>query len=166
MRVKAGKYVKGAVLEIAVAIDESIGMLSLTNDRLFTILKQYNPSNKPEIKLIVMDARKLSLPSNKYDSVIDTFSLCVISQPIEAVKEMKRVVKDDGLIILLENSRSSTEFIGRIQDITEPIITPFSKGCRWNENINELARSAGLRLVSSYSIQQGTIYLGVYKLNS
>ena len=65
-------------------------------------------------------------------------------------------------VILLENSISTNDQLARIQDITEPIVTPFSKGCRWNVNIPSLAKQAGLELKSSNSIQLGTIMYGVY----
>lgn len=66
-------------------------------------------------------------------------------------------------VVLLENSISTNLFLARVQDSTEPIITPFSKGCRWNVNIPSLAKQAGLELKEGEDIQLGTIMYGVYK---
>ena len=176
MRSKASDYVNDNVLEIAIGtglqsefydwnriksfsgIDNSVGMLDQANNKINTINKNKNIP----IELKSMDAKKLSYESNKFDTVIDTFSMCVFSEPSEILKEMVRVVKDDGKIILLENSVSRNPTIKIIQDIFEPIVTPFSKGCKWNVNVPELAKNQGLKEVDYIAIQSGTIMLGIY----
>ena len=41
----------------------------------------------------------------QYDAVIDTFSLCVINDPLSAIREMKRVVKPSGDITMRQYRR-------------------------------------------------------------
>lgn len=66
-------------------------------------------------------------------------------------------------IVLLENSRSLLPVIGTFQDLTEPLITPSAKGCRWNVDVAALAEGVGgLKLQSYQSTQLGTISLSVY----
>ncbi|CAN0407835.1 unnamed protein product, partial [Ectocarpus sp. 13 AM-2016] len=36
------------------------------------------------VKLSVMDAENLGFPSEAFDTVVDTFSLCVFSDPVRA----------------------------------------------------------------------------------
>jgi ubiquinone/menaquinone biosynthesis C-methylase UbiE len=115
------------------------------------------------IRLVQGDARDMTFPNESFDTVIDTFSLCVAEDPIRLVQEMKRVVKPGGQIVLLENTRSDNSVLGALQDLTEPLVTPLSKNCRWNTNVPALAREAGLQLeqpVESSSL--GTLMLGVY----
>lgn len=66
-------------------------------------------------------------------------------------------------VILLENSLSLNPLLAKVQDFTEAIITPLSKGCRWNVNIPALAKEAGLEFKEGKDIQLGTIMYGVYK---
>ena len=67
-------------------------------------------------------------------------------------------------IILLENSRSTAFPLGAIQDLLEPLVTPLSKGCRWNVNVPELAKSTGLRAVGETSDNLfGTLFLGTFE---
>lgn len=64
------------------------------------------------------DATQLPLQSGAYDTVVDTFSLCVIPDPLAALKEMARVVRpaaQGGRVLLLEHSRSSNPLLGAYQ---------------------------------------------------
>ena len=175
IRNEAGKQVSGNVLEIAIGtalqsdyydwnkitsfngIDNSIGMLDKASDKIKGISQ-----NKVPIQLTTMDATKLKFESNKFDTVIDTFSMCVFPEPSDVLKEMIRVVKDDGKIILLENSVSTNPILKTIQNIFEPIVTPFSKDCKWNVDIPQLAKEEGLQNIKYLDIQSGTIMLGIY----
>ena len=88
--------------------------------------------------------------------------MCVIEDPLAALQEMRRVVKADGVVVLLENSISTNPILAQLQDLTEPFITPLSKNCRWNVNIPALAAQAGLIEQSNESIQAGTILLQTF----
>ena len=91
-----------------------------------------------------------------------TFSFCVFDEPEKVMREMKRVVRPNGKVVLLENSRSTLGPLAAIQDLTEPVVTPLSKNCRWNVNVPKLAKEAGLKLEKSETAQAGTIFYGVY----
>jgi methyltransferase OMS1 len=179
MRKEAAHFISGKVLEVNVGtglqsqyynwealssftgVDSSEGMLIEARNRIPSLASTSNSNIK--VNLQQMDTTQLQYSDNQFDSVIDTFSLCVIENPLSALKEMSRVSKPDGNVILLENSISTNPVLAQIQDSTEPLITPFSKGCKWNVRIPELARQAGLELKSSNSIQLGTISLGIYQ---
>ena len=158
LRELASTYVRGDVLEICIGtalqsefydwtritsfkgVDSSAEMLKLAQSRV----SQLTDSAKIPRDLILNDVKSLPFKDSEFDSVIDTFSLCVIDDPLEIVREMKRVTKPSGKVILVENSRSTIPWVGFLQDITEPIITPFSKNCKWNTNVPKLAKEAGL----------------------
>lgn len=167
--------VKGDVLEVAVGSglqNQYYDWIIITkyvgvdlSDEMMSIARMRIPeSNKILSSFKTMDAKSLQFPDNSFDSVIDTFSLCVIDDPQQAVKEMTRVVKpNSGRIILLENTLSDNAILGMFQQITEPLITPFSKGCRWNVNVPQIAKSNGLNLVEPpVSTALGTLRLDVY----
>lgn len=175
LRMLGGVYVFGDVLEIAIGtglqsdyyiqnklssftgIDTSSGMLKEAAEKIKLSL----PGVKSSLK--IMDAEKLEFADNSFDSVIDTYSLCVIDQPETTVKEMVRVVKKGGTVVLVENSLSNNFLLGKFQDITEPLLTPFSKGCKWNVNVPALAKKSGLKLVKEDSRSLGLLYLGIFR---
>lgn len=66
-------------------------------------------------------------------------------------------------LILLENSRSTVAPLALLQDVLEPVITPMSKNCKWNVNVPQLTKDAGLIQDTYEGSQYGTIMLGTYK---
>ena len=65
--------------------------------------------------------------------------------------------------MLVENTRSSLGILAKLQDVFEPIVTPMSKGCRWNDDIFAIAKEQDLLIEHSDSKLLGTITLGVFK---
>ena len=92
------------------------------------------------------DAEALEFPDNSFDTVISTLSTCSFYNPITALKEIRRVCKPDGKILLLEHGRSTWEWVGRYQDnhVHQQIE---QGGCRWNQEPQELVKEAGLRIL-------------------
>eukprot|EP00510_Aplanochytrium_minuta_P002865 CAMPEP_0184026192 /NCGR_PEP_ID=MMETSP0954-20121128/13349_1 /TAXON_ID=627963 /ORGANISM="Aplanochytrium sp, Strain PBS07" /LENGTH=203 /DNA_ID=CAMNT_0026310299 /DNA_START=54 /DNA_END=662 /DNA_ORIENTATION=- len=59
----------------------------------------------------IADAHQLPFPDATFDTVVDTFGLCSLENPETALREMKRVCKPAGKILLLEHGRSSYEWL-------------------------------------------------------
>ncbi|MBI2632365.1 class I SAM-dependent methyltransferase, partial [Candidatus Pacearchaeota archaeon] len=113
------KQAKGKVLEIGIGtganlkyyptdceitgIDLSKGMLT----------KAENKAAKLGIKINLRegDAENLPFKKEEFDSVVDTLGLCIYPNPIRALKEMKKVCKKKGRILLLEHGISNRQFI-------------------------------------------------------
>ena len=158
LRKRASNFVRGDVLEICIGtalqsdfydwtaissfkgVDSSAEMIKLAQLRL----NQLSDTSPIPKDLILHDVKSLPFRDSVFDTVIDTFSLCVVDDPLEVIREMKRVTKPRGKVILVENSRSNIPLLGFFQDVSEPIITPLSKNCRWNTDVPKLAQEAGL----------------------
>ncbi len=92
------------------------------------------------------DAEALQFADSSFDTVISTLSTCSFFNPIPALREMRRVCKPEGKILLMEHGRSSWEWLGRYQDnhVHQQIETG---GCRWNQEPQELVKEAGLHIL-------------------
>jgi len=103
---------KGARGEVdkLIAIDLSPGMLLQAKTKSAGL-----SLDESQIEFRTMDAEQLDFPDNTFDTVVDTFSLCVFPDPVAALREMKRVCKPDGRILLLENSISDNSFLAAYQ---------------------------------------------------
>ena len=89
------------------------------------------------------DAEDLDFPTDHFDTVTSTMTLCTFINPASALREMSRVCKPDGKILLMEHGRSSTEWIARWQDRREHQHAK-QVGCHWNREPLEIATEAGL----------------------
>lgn len=96
----------------------------------------------------VMDAEQLGLRDHCFDTVVDTMGLCTFPEPVAALREMARVCRPGGRILLLEHGRSDREWIGRWQDRRADRHARHL-GCRWNRDPLDLVRQAGLRVFTA-----------------
>src|SRR5262249_43547052 len=97
-------------------------------------------------KFEVMNAEHLSFADESVDTVVDTLSLCTFPNPVATLKELRRVCRKSGRLLLLEHGRSERGWIGRFQDRrAEKHAEPL--GCQWNREPLQLVEQSGLRIV-------------------
>lgn len=95
--------------------------------------------------LFEMDAQSLAFPDDSFDTVISSLSTCTFPDPLTALREMNRVCRPDGGVLLLEHGRSSVEPIRRFQDWRAD--AHFEKHrCRWTQEPREIMSESPLSL--------------------
>ncbi|WP_130807849.1 class I SAM-dependent methyltransferase [Senegalia massiliensis] len=100
------------------------------SEKMLEKAKQKN-SNKDNIKIIEMDAENMEFDDNTFDTVITSCVFCSVPDPIKGLKEIRRVCKNNGKIIMLEHMRSDKKVIGGFMDIINFIPVNI-----WGANIN------------------------------
>ncbi|KAK3839650.1 MAG: S-adenosyl-L-methionine-dependent methyltransferase [Linnemannia gamsii] len=104
-----------------------------------------------------MNAAAIPYPDQSFDTVIDTFGLCSFEDPVQVLREMKRVLKPGGKLLLLEHGNSHWGFMKDMQ--AKKLDRHVHKyGCYWNREIGELVQDAGLKVVEQERSQLGTVY--------
>ena len=110
------------------------------------------------IPFLIMDGEALAFPDQSFDTVVSSLTLCTFPDPIAALREMARVCRVDGRILLLEHGRSDREWLGRWQDRrADRHAKPL--GCRWNREPLDLVRQAELTLITSRRYFGGVFHL-------
>lgn len=148
---------KGDVLEVGVGTGinlkfydtsqvHSLTALDISEKMLEQAKSKRSLLGGTESTFVQGSVEELPFPDDTFDTVIDTFSLCVYSDPGKAIAEMKRVVKKDGNVLLLEHVRSKVPMLGAYQDLTAESVATLGKGCYWNQNVDAILRSNGLTI--------------------
>lgn len=103
-----------------------------------------------------MDAENLALPDASFDTVVDSYGLCSFDDPLQALREMARVCKPDGRILLLEHGRSPFAWLNSWLLDRTATSHAWKYGCTWNRDISQLVEEAGLVIHSHKRKHFGT----------
>lgn len=112
-----------------------------------------------KVKLQLGDVQQLDFPDGKFDSAVATFVFCSVPDPVLGLRELKRVVKPGGHILLLEHMRSPNPFLGTLMDFLNPLILRMM-GANINRKTVDNVRNAGLEIVMAEDLGAG----GIFKL--
>src|SRR5262249_54436236 len=97
-------------------------------------------------------------PSNIFDAVVTTLTMCSIEDIDRALAEIHRTLKPGGQLLFLEHGRANNHGVTRWQDLLTLITRPLNGGCRINRPIATLIRDAGFDIS-----QMRTAYAGFIK---
>ena len=118
-----------------VGIDFSPGMLARARRK---------PCRVPH-SLLEMDAQALGFSDASFDTVLATCVFCTVPDPLQGLREARRVCRPDGRILLLEHVRIDHPLIGPLMDLLDPV-SVLIVGTHINRRTVENARQAGLRV--------------------
>ncbi len=104
--------------------------------------KKYNK----EVNLLEMDIQDLDFEDNYFDFIVTSCVFCSVPDPVKGLKELKRVLKEDGRIIMLEHMRSQNEFVGKMMDWFN-WVSLYTWGANINRKTIKNIERAGLKLV-------------------
>lgn len=124
-------------LEIS-AIDFSPKMIQEAKKKA----KKYNKN----VNLLEMDIQNLNFEDNYFDLIVTSCVFCSVPDPVKGLKELKRVLKKDGRIIMLEHMRSRNELVGKLMDWFN-WVSLYTWGANINRKTIENIEKAGLKLV-------------------
>jgi ubiquinone/menaquinone biosynthesis C-methylase UbiE len=96
------------------------------------------------IDLREMDVQKLAFPDASFDVAAATFVFCSVPDSMSGLRELARVVKPGGRIILLEHVRIDRPgILGRLMDALDPLVVRVM-GAHINRRTVDCVRRAGL----------------------
>ncbi len=81
-----------------------------------------------------------------FDTIVCTFTLCTIPDPLPALKEMQRVLKRGGELLFCEHGLAPDASIRRWQNRLTPLWKPIAGGCHLNRNIPDLISAGGFEI--------------------
>lgn len=115
--------VKGETLEVGIGTGKNIPYYPdgtvLTgidiSEKMINIARK-RADKSPEIRLLVMDAENMLFNDNTFDTVVSTCVFCSVPDPVQGLREIKRVCRKDGKLLMLEHVLSRKKIIGRLMN--------------------------------------------------
>ncbi|NPV05948.1 MAG: class I SAM-dependent methyltransferase [Syntrophaceae bacterium] len=102
------------------------------------------------LRITFHEADLCSLPfaGGLFDTTAETFVLCSLEDPVPCLREMGRVTRPGGRILLLDHVRVDRPLIGPLMDLLNRLTVRFAAE-HITHRTEELARAAGLEIVES-----------------
>ena len=157
-RNKIVPYAKGKILEIGIGSGINIPFYNKTNvekiygldpsEELNNIAQKKAINNNLEIDFLLNGAEEIPLPSNSMDTILITYTLCTIQDLESSLKEIKRVMKDDSVMLFCEHGIAPDANVMKWQNRVNPLWGKLFGGCNINRNIPEIIQSSGFTLNS------------------
>ena len=96
-----------------------------------------------DVELFTLSAEKIPFDNASFDTVLITYTLCTIPDPVAALKEMRRVLTPGGNLLFCEHGRAPDPKVYRWQNKMTPQWKKIAGGCHLNRDIPALLNEAG-----------------------
>jgi glutaredoxin-like protein len=97
----------------------------------------------------------LSFPDAQFDSVVATLVFCSVHDPELGLREIWRVLKPGGTLLLLEHVRSQGKITAWIQGALVPVTTRCMGHCHWNRDTLRTVLQTGFQTTQVHQISGG-----------
>ena len=95
------------------------------------------------VTFIEGQAEAIPLDDRSIDTVVTTWTLCTIPEAVQALMEMRRVLKPGGQLLFVEHGLAPEESVRKWQDRVTPLWKRIGGGCHLNRPIQTLIERAG-----------------------
>jgi ubiquinone/menaquinone biosynthesis C-methylase UbiE len=93
-----------------------------------------------------LDGQRLDLPSEQFDAVLSTWTLCTIPDLDTALAEIRRVLKTGGTFHFVEHGHAPDANVARWQERLEPLNKKIVGGCHLTRTIADDIARAGFAI--------------------
>jgi len=144
---------RGTVLEIGIGtglnipaydsarVDRLIGLDP--SERSWKLAGERARARPFPIEFIGLPGEEIPLEAASVDTVVVTFSLCTIPDPVRALTGMRRVLRAGGDLLFCEHGRAPDAGVRRWQDRLDGPWSSIAGGCHLNRDIPALLREGG-----------------------
>lgn len=100
------------------------------------------------IKLLQGRGETLPIMSGSIDTVVMTWTLCSVRDPVGTLSEIRRVLRPGGALLFIEHGMApdDQESVQRWQEEVTPIWRSFAGNCHLNRRIDQLLIATGFHI--------------------
>lgn len=111
-----------------------------------TLAQQRSAYLEFPIEMVAVDVQGIHADDGRFDTIVMTFTLCSIGDPLPALREMRRVLRDNGRLLFCEHGLAPEPGVQRWQHRLTPWWKPLAGGCHLDRDIPALIREAGFSI--------------------
>jgi ubiquinone/menaquinone biosynthesis C-methylase UbiE len=115
------------------------------SDRMLNQAKLKAEKLQISVNLQQMDVQDLEFEDDAFDTVVATFVFCSVPDPIKGLKEIKRICKSGGKVLLLEHVLSDNRFLAFLMNMVNPLVV-ITMGPHINRKTVENVSISGLKV--------------------
>jgi len=121
-----------------IGVDPAAQMQSLAHERAANI--------GIPVEMVAVDVQGIHVDTDQFDTIVMTFTLCSIDDPVAALREMARVLKPSGRLLFCEHGLAPDSSVERWQHRLTPFWKPIAGGCHLDLDIPALVREGGFAI--------------------
>ena len=100
-----------------------------------------------DVEFIGLPGEQIPLEDASVDTVLVTYSLCTIPDPVSALHGMARVLRPGGSLYFCEHGKAPDANVCQWQDRINPFWRRIAGGCHVNREIPQLLKAGGFDVV-------------------
>lgn len=128
--------------------DMDITAIDISDEMLRRAAKRARAYNGT-LRLLKADALALPFPDSSFDTVVTSCTMCSVPDPVRALRELHRVLRPEGQLLMFEHVRSRQVLLGWTLDL----MTLWTRrtGTEMNRDTLTNTRTAGFRITDVQS---------------
>ena len=154
LRAESIPQARGEVLEIGIGSGRNLEFYTRDVQRVYGVdpsleLQKIARQRMGSLNVeFVMQSAERQLPLEKasIDTAVITWTLCSIPNPVEALWEVRRVLRPDAVLIFIEHGHSPDGRTAAWQERLTPLWKRIGGGCHLNRRIGDLIVQAGFQI--------------------
>jgi phosphatidylethanolamine/phosphatidyl-N-methylethanolamine N-methyltransferase len=124
----------------------SVTGIDLSRSMLEKARERVQRKGLTNIRLLAMDAADLKFPDNAFDIVYAPYVISVVPDPVAVVREMRRVCRPGGRLVILNHFRGTNRFGAWLERVISPLTVHI--GFKSDLDLPAFLAQAGLKPVS------------------
>ncbi len=127
------------------------------DEAMLTVARRRLADAAVPITLTRAAVEALPFPDAHFDSVVATFVFWSVRDPERGLREIRRVLKPEGTLLLLEHVCARGKVVAWVQDTLVPLTTHLAGNCHWNRNTRQVVLETGFLLTQERQVRGGLV---------
>jgi len=128
-------------------------------DLTWEMLRYAVPRRRPNHLLVQGDVQALPFPDASFDAVVGALVFCSVPDAVQGLREVRRVLKPEGRLRLLEHVRGTHPVAQTLTDLLEPAWYRMNGSCHLNRDTPSLVVQAGFEVVEQRTFAGSLVVL-------